>query len=409
MATDAMRSREVIHRARESLVGLIGIALVTRCLTDTGFQIFYPFLPMLAGGLGLTTTRMGQLLGLRNLTGLLSPVFGALADRQGFRKWLRIELMALSAGFLLLALGPSLPVKVFGFILSGIAALAFVPTLQGYLSHRLRYSMRARGIGIVEYGWAFAGIAGLSTAGWIIERTSWEVPFVILGIGLAILSILYYLLPPGHPEGTRPRMSNPAASRRQQLTNLVGSLSVSAWATIACTGFLSFAMFNVLIVFGDWLTQTYDLGAGDMGRVAMAMGIADLCGSIGASAYSDRIGKRRAVMAGGVLAIAAFVLLPILGTNLVGAVGGLMLMRVALEFAIVSLLAFASEQDSHRRGQMMSMMGAANFTASALGGFSGPWSFLRLGITGPSLLAVSGMLACTVLNIGFMREPQGRD
>ncbi|MXZ43050.1 MAG: MFS transporter [Caldilineaceae bacterium SB0666_bin_21] len=409
MATDAMRSRGVIHRARESLVGLIGVALVTRCLTDTGFQIFYPFLPMLAGGLGLSTTRMGQLLGLRNLTGLLSPVFGALADRQGFRKWLRVELMALSAGFLLLALGPSLPIKVFGFILSGIAALAFVPTLQGYLSHRLRYSMRARGIGIVEYGWAFAGIAGLSTAGWIIERTSWEVPFVILGIGLAILSILYYLLPPGHPEGARPRMSNPAAGRRQQLTDLVGSLSVSAWATIACTGFLSFAMFNVLIVFGDWLTQTYDLGAGDMGRVAMAMGIADLCGSIGASAYSDRIGKRRAVMAGGVLAIAAFVLLPILGTSLVGAVGGLMLMRVALEFAIVSMLAFASEQDSHRRGQMMSMMGASNFTASALGGFSGPWSFLRLGITGPSLLAISGMLACIVLNIGFMREPQGRD
>ena len=407
--TDTIQGRELIHRARESLVGLIGIALVTRCLTDTGFQIFYPFLPMLAGGLGLSTTRMGQLLGLRNLTGLLSPVFGALADRQGFRKWLRVELMALSAGFLLLALGPSLPVKVFGLVLSGVASLAFVPTLQGYLSHRLRYSMRARGIGIVEYGWAFAGIAGLSTAGWIIERTSWEVPFVILGIGLAILSVLYYLLPPGHPEGARQRMSDPTAGRRHPLTDLVGALSVSAWATIACTGFLSFAMFNVLIVFGDWLTQTYGLGAGDMGRVALAMGIGDLCGSIGASAYSDRIGKRRAVMAGGVLAIAAFVLLPILGTSLVGAVGGLMLMRVALEFAIVSLLAFASEQDSHRRGQMMSMMGAANFTASALGGFSGPWSFLRLGITGPCLLAISGMLACTVLNIGFMREPQGWD
>lgn len=404
-----MRGRELSHRVRESLVGLIGLALVTRCLTDTGFQIFYPFLPMLAGGLGLSTTRMGQLLGLRNLTGLLSPIFGALADRQGFRKWLRVELLVLAAGFLLLALGPSLPVKVFGFVISGVAALAFVPTLQGYLSHRLRYSMRARGIGIVEYGWAIAGIAGLSTAGWIIERTSWEVPFVILGIGMALLSVLYYLLPPGHPKGARQRMSDPAAGRRQQLTGLVGSLSASAWATIACSGCLSFAMFNVLIVFGDWLTQTYGLGAGDMGRVAMAMGIADLCGSIGASVYSDRIGKRRAVMAGGVLAIAAFVLLPILGTSLVGAVGGLMLMRVALEFAIVSMLAFASEQDSHRRGQMMSMMGAANFSASAIGGFTGPWGFLRLGITGPSLLAVAGMLACTVLNIAFMREPQGRD
>lgn len=404
-----MQGREPFRRVRESIAGLIGMALVTRCLLDTGFQIFYPFLPMLADGLGLTTPRMGQLLGLRNLTGLLSPIFGALADRQGFRKWLRAELLVLSAGFLLLALGPSLPFKVLGILVSGAASFAFVPTLQGYLSHRLRYSVRARGIGIVEYGWAIAGIAGLSTAGWIIERTSWEVPFVIIGVGAAGLFLLYQLLPPGQPEGTPRPAPRLDANPWQGVKSLVGSLKPSAWATIACTGFLSFAMFNVLIVFGDWLTQTYGLDAGDMGRVAMVMGIADLCGSVCASMYSDRIGKRRAVMAGGVLAIAAFVLLPILGTSLAGAVGGLMLMRVALEFAIVSLLAFASEQDSHRRGQMMSMMGAANFSASALGGFTGPWSYLRLGITGPCLLAVAGMLACTVLNMGFMREPSAQN
>ena len=173
----------------------------------------------------------------------------------------------------------------------------------------------------MEYGWAFAGIAGLSTAGWIIERTSWEVPFVIWASARPSCPFCITCCHPAirkAPDGAC-RIPRP---RRQQLIDLVGSLSTSAWATIACTGFLSFAMFNVLIVFGDWLTQTYGLGAGDMGRVAMAMGIADLCGSICASAYSDRIGKRRAVMAGGVLAIAAFVLLPILGTSLVGAVGG---------------------------------------------------------------------------------------
>lgn len=402
-----MRGRELFRRSRESIAGLIGLALATRCLLDTGFQIFYPFLPMLAGGLGLTTARMGQLLGLRNLTGLLSPVFGTLADRQGFRKWLRAELLVLSAGFLLLALGPSLPFKVVGILVSGAASFAFVPTLQGYLSHRLRYSMRARGIGIVEYGWAIAGIAGLSTAGWIIERTSWEVPFVIIGVGTAGLFLLYQLLPPGQPEGTR--RPEPGSGSWQQLKDLAGSLKPSAWATIACSGCMSFAMFNVLIVFGDWLAQTYGLGAGEMGRVAMAMGIADLCGSVCASLYSDRLGKRNAVMGGTALSIVAFALLPVLGVSLAGAIAGLMLMRLALEFAIVSLLAFASEQDSHRRGQMMSMTSAANFSASSAAGFTGPWSFLRMGIAGPSVIAVAGVVACTLLNIAYMREPSEQD
>ena len=404
-----MRARALVRRGRESLAWLIGLALATRCLLDTGFQIFYPFLPMLAGGLGLSTARMGQLIGLRNLTGLLSPIFGALADRQGFRKWLRMELLTLSAGFLLLALGPSLPFKVAGILVSGAASFAFVPTLQGYLSHRLRYSMRARGIGIVEYGWAIAGIAGLSTAGWIIERTGWEVPFVILGAGTAGLFLLYQLLPSGQPEGARRPAPQPAATPWHQLKGLAGSLKPSAWATIACSGSMSFAMFNVLIVFGDWLTQTYGLGAGDMGRVAMVMGIADLGGSIGASLFSDRIGKRRAVLGGSILGAVAFAVLPVLGVGLAGAIAGLMFMRIALEFAIVSMLAFASEQDSHRRGQMMSLMGAANFSASSIAGFTGPWSFLRHGIAGPSIVAVAGMIGCTVLNIAFMREPQAQD
>lgn len=404
-----MRGRELFRRSRESLAGLIGLALTTRCLLDTGFQIFYPFLPMLAGGMGLSSQRMGQLLGFRNLTGLLSPIFGALADRQGFRRWLRIELLFMSGGYLLLALGPALPFKVAGIIISGASSFAFVPTLQGYLSHRLPYSVRARGIGIVEFGWAISGIVGLSSAGWIIERTSWETPFVVLGTGTAVFFLLYQLLPPGHPEGARRPQADPSVSHWRSLKRLASNMTPSAWATIACSGSMMFAMFNLMLVFGDWLTQAYGLGAGDMGRIAMLMGIADLGGSVAASLYGDRIGKRRAVLAGVVLGIPAFGLLPVLEDSLVGIVGGLMFMRLVLEFAIVSLLAFASEQDSRRRGQMMSMTAAANFGGSSLAGFTGPSLFLRHGVAGPSLLAVVGMIVCTSLNVVFMREPRTED
>lgn len=395
------------NRNQSSLGRLIALPLISRSLIDTTAQIYFPFLPALAQGLGITSARLSQILAIRSLMGLLVPLTGTLADRFGYRRSMRIALLGIALGLGLFALGPSLPLRIAGLMLSGIAGFSFVPTMQAYLSHHLPYTIRARGIGIVEYGWAFAGIVGLSTTGWIITRTDWTVPFLILAVAMVGLFFLYLSLPGGRI-ATQSALHQ-ATTRGAPLIQRLPSLSRSAWATVCVTGCVSFSLFNILLVFGEWLTTGYGLLAEDMGRVAMFMGVADLGGSVITSLFSDRMGKRNSVLGGSALSCLAFLLLPGIGRSLIGCIVGLSLIRFAIEFTIVTQLAFASEQAPAQRGQMMSLVGAAAFASTSLSGFTAPWLYQRMGIAGPSFMAALVMALSVLINLLFMREPLLRD
>jgi MFS family permease len=94
---------------------------------------------------------------------------------------MRIALVIAGSGLLVIGVSERLWVTAVGMILAGTGTFGFVPVLQAYLSARLPIRRRARGLGIMEYGWALAGIFGLYGFGFLIERTSWRVPFYIMG------------------------------------------------------------------------------------------------------------------------------------------------------------------------------------------------------------------------------------
>ena len=62
-------------------------------------------------------------------------------------------------------------------LLVGLGSFSFVPTLQAYLSNRLPYQQRARGLGILEYAWALSGIVGLYLVGQLLDMAGWQMPF----------------------------------------------------------------------------------------------------------------------------------------------------------------------------------------------------------------------------------------
>ena len=63
---------------------LIGTSISAKLLIDIGQQIFNPFLPVIAAGLGLDVVTLGRLVGLRSLMGIFAPVSGELADRTSY-------------------------------------------------------------------------------------------------------------------------------------------------------------------------------------------------------------------------------------------------------------------------------------------------------------------------------------
>lgn len=389
---------------------LMGLSISARLLTDTVGQLFNPFLTIFAAGMGIDVVTLGRLLSLRLVTGIFTPVIGALADRHGYRRMLRLALLCLIVGLLLLGSNGGMVVLVTGMVILGLGQAGFVPTLHAYLSARLPYQIRARGLGILEYSWALAGIVGLFLIGQLMGATGWRVPLFILAGGLGCIWLLFSLLPPAHTDhqhGAAPS-TLAAATRWGQVVNFfdLGVRSRSAYSAILADALLFYAGMHLMVVYGAWLNAQYGLGAAALGSVALLMGCLDLVGSVSVSLFTDRLGKLRSVILGTAGMLIGYALLPFLNVALPIVVVGIAVTRGCFEFAIVSQISLLSEQVPEQRGKMMSLSSAVVMCGGALANITGPWLYVTYGVGGLAIVSVTALAASLLILATLVREPQ---
>lgn len=384
---------------------LLLLGLGTRLLLDTSTQIFFPFLTVIAAGLGVTPVVLGRLISLRSITGLASPFFGDLADRRGYRYVLRLALLILVTGMVVIGSSVNLWMAMLGMLLTGIGSFAFVPTFMAYLSAQLPYERRAQGVGILEYAWALSGIVGLSLVGLLIQATNWRLPFFIIALFLLGFWVLYQELPAvQHVRRTESAESRSMKVRLGQFLHL-GPNASSTWANIGASGFLMFGAMHIFITYGHWLSSAYGLGPAALGRAALMLGTADLVGSVSVSLFSDRIGKRKAVLLGSLAAIVGYSILPFFDTGPIAVMIGLALARSLFEFTLVSNISLLSEQNPAQRGKVMSLSTATALLGSTAAGLSGPWAYARFGAWGLGWASAAAMLLVFLLVWRLVREP----
>jgi len=406
--TDSTTTPQDNSDSLQSVNRLIGIGLITRLLTDTGVQIFFPFLPTIAAGLNISTIAMGRLVSLRSSTGLLSPFFGTIADRQGYRFMMRLGLLTAAVGYGIIAFSTSLGMAAIGMFLAGIGTFSFVPTIQAYLSMKLPYHRRARGLGILEYAWALSGIFGLYLVGLLIEATSWRVPLYIVSGGLLAAAILYAKLPA--TEAKRDAAAKPASLLMLPSWSQIkaffalGENGRSAWAAIISQGFIMFSAMHLFINYGSWLKNDYQFTPSKLGQIALILGIADLVASVLVSLFADRFGKRRSVLWGALLETTGFCLLPFMNGSVGTAVIGLLIVRFAFEFCVVSNMVVISEQVPTQRGKMMTLSAASALLGSTLAGFTGPLAYANFGLWGLGLIPAIMMGITVVMILVFIKE-----
>ena len=399
-----LEEKNGVDSADISVNHLIVVGLITRLVTDTAVQLFFPFLPVIAQGLGTNSVAMGRLVSLRSITGLLSPAFGALADRRGYRFTMRLGLFLAAVGYLIVGLSSSLWLAAVGMVIGGLGTFSFVPTLMAYLSARLPFNRRARGLGTLEYGWALAGIIGLYLVGLLIDAYGWRAPLFVLSGLLLVAFVGYGRLPAARQQaGTT---SRPLAFSWATVRDFfeLGQNRRSAWAVLIVAGCNMMAAMNIFISYGTWLAREYQLGAVQLGTVALVLGVADLSGSVLLSLIGDWFGLRRSVLAGTLLAAAAYSLLPIFNQGIVLAVVGLILARFAFEFTVVGVIALVSEQAPEYRGKIMTMAAAAALTGSSLAGLIGPWVYETYAVPGLALVSSGVMLVSLLFLWQFVRE-----
>ena len=421
---------------------LLAACIATRLVVDTSIQLFYSFMQTIALGMALDVVVLGRLLSVRSAVGLSAPLFGSAADRYGYLRIMRLSLVLSAAGTFLLGSGAGFWSVLAGMILSGVGLTGFLPTVHAYISGQLPFAQRARGIGILEYSWALAGIFGLSLMGLLFDRFSWQLPFIVLGIamlaGWALLGLLPKAsrgsepAPTGASEETVPAPaavasvkggpkeavekgvesslsphSSPLAPRiLLRIADLfdLGPNRRSAYTIIGANCLFLFSQGHVLIAHGVWLQTEYGLTPSALGLVALYQGAADLCGSILVSLIADQVGKKRSFQAGILGSMLVYISLPIINVGLLPVIVVLVLLRFTFEYGLVSAIALVSEQAPDRRGKVISLAVAINLLGITLTGFTGPWMYTHFGVWGLGPVSAVCTLAAFILLTVWGRE-----
>jgi DHA1 family inner membrane transport protein len=350
------------------------IILASRVSLNLGVRVTYPFLPAMACGLGIPFEQAGLLVAARHFVGLSSPLWGTVADRKGQAWCMTAGLLFLFSGALAVSLSRGFLPAMAGFIFLGLAKSAYDPSVQAFVSARVPYSLRARALGILETSWALSWLLGMPLSGLLISRFGWRSPFLLL-LGAAILSLVatrslgeVRSAPPQPPGVQLPTVATAAPP---------GIVNGTTLLVLLVTLSLTFANENIVIVYGAWLEESFNLQVRALGFFSILVGVAELAGELTVAAIVDRLGKRRGILAGLILVGLTYLILPFCKVSLLSCLTGLGAMFFLFEFTLVSIFPYVSELAPARRGTLLALNYTCAIVGRFLGSLTGPWLWQR--------------------------------
>ncbi len=283
------------------LVVILGLAGLISAADN---WVVSPILPAIANGFGVSISQVGVVLTAYMIPyGMMQPVYGFLSDRWGKANILKWIIYGLSLGTIGCALSNSLWMLCFwraitGFFAAGIIAVSLaligdsVPVLE-------RQIHVGRFMGIVFLGQGLSvGLGGI-----FAEYISWRVAFIIFAG--AALCIVFFLkkLPKDSPNPIN-RINRNFFSEVKQVTLTPKGRVIFPLALAA--GFLLLGLYSYL---GSFLHEVTGLDYLQVGIVVMFYGFACLFAGSQVGNFGKKIGQKKVIINGELLAVVAALLL----------------------------------------------------------------------------------------------------
>ncbi len=344
-----MRTMSVQTVAVPLQVGRLATLVASRFVLNTIFRIVYPLVPFLALHFGVTQATASTLITVQVSLGLISLSAGWFGDRIGYRRTMVFGLGCTLIGVLGVVAAPTFGWLLLAYGLCGVGGALYYPAMQTYLSAISTYEQRGRAIGVVELSWALAGLVAIPPLLRMIKaQDSLQGVFGLLAIGVvAVLAATLMLLPDEYAAvGTAPVV-------RTSMLEVLRQPVVFALCTFL---FLAIGGNELLYVAqASWATERFNASTADLGTAVLVFGIGELGGSLLSTLFTDRLGKRRAVLLGFSLAALVYLLLPIISSTWAGYLGAYALYGITFEFAIVAAITLASTVSAHSRGTVLAL------------------------------------------------------
>lgn len=336
-----------------------------RVVLNTAHRMVYPFLAVFARGLGVEVGTLSALVANRAVVGSFTPFLIPFLEPRGRKFGMLLGLTCFVFAMGIVAFAPTLPSLGVALVFALLAKAFFDPSLTAYMADHTPYHERGSAVAILEFAWSLSFIAGIPVVGWLIARSGWSAPFMILGIfGAAALAYTLFTLqdnarPAHHEDGV-------FGNVKAILTSPVSLAAISIGLSVSAANEL------VNIVFGLWLEDSFHLQIAALGAASALIGLSELGGEGLVFGLVDRLGKVRASGIGVVANCIAAVLLPIIGRTQTGALIGLFLFYITFEFTIVSIIPLITEVMPGARVTMLSFAGAAHSVGRAAGALLAP-------------------------------------
>jgi MFS transporter, DHA1 family, inner membrane transport protein len=368
-----------------SLTVQITAASLCRVLLNTARRFPYPFAPALSRGLKVPLAAVTSLIAVNQVTGLLSLVFGPLADRWGYRIMLIAGLGFLAAGMLGAGFFPFYSVVLIGLFLAGLGKSSYDPALLAYVGERVPFRRRGFFVGFMETAWAASTLLGVPLVGLLIQHLGWRAPFFAIGflalLGIGAVALLIRSRGDGRVENKAPLAMIGAWKKLGRERPGLGILGFSF--------FISIANDNFFVVFGAWMEQAFHLSVVALGMTTSIIGAAELLGETLTASLGDRLGLRRSMTIGLILSTGSYLLLPLLQGSLPGALGILFSIFLFTEFAIVAAVSLSTEVMPDARATMMSGYLAAASLGRVFGALMGGFVWSLGGLTAVAVTSTS--------------------
>ena len=375
----------------------LGILTTSRLLLNSAIRLTYPFLPALARGLGVPLAAVAQLVALRALAGFVSPLFAPLSERFGRRVVLVGTLAVFSLGMFVVVIWPAYWPLGVTLILAGVAKVVYDPAMQAYLGDVVPYARRGKALAVTEFSWAGALLIGAPLIGFVIERRGWSAPFFWLGVlGVLATLLLWRIMPPGRV----------TASRAASLGALLAVMRryPVIWAAAAYILLIMGANELLLIVYGDWMEQSFSLDLTNLGLATGVIGGAEIVGEVTVGVVVDRLGKRPVIITTGLLTALFYFLIPYTSLRLPAALATLFLVFLAFEITVVGGVPLMTEIVPSARSVVLSMVLAAASLGRMAGALVGPVVWQAAGLAGNTSLAALATLLAVLVLARWVRE-----
>ena len=336
-----------------------------RVVMNTAYRMIYPFLAIFARGLGVDISVISGLVANRAIVGAVDPFIFPFIETRGRKFGMLLGLGLFIVAMALVALFPSLTTLGISLILALVGKAIFDPSLTSYVADHISYEKRGAAIGFMEFAWSLAFILGVPAMGFVIKRSTWSVPFGILGV-LVFFAFLFTLLTLTDSEKPVHHQDGIFGHAKEIVTTPVVliTLSTGLWLTAANE--------VVNLMFGVWLEDSFKLQIAALAGASAIIGLSELGGEGAVALFVDRLGKTRAAGIGLLANCAAAILLPFIGRSELGALIGLFLFYITFEFTIVSTIPLMTEVMPAARATTLSFSGAANSLGRAIGALLAP-------------------------------------